>query len=442
MDCHGVTDIPGGWYDAGNENGEARAHGVFLSGMAHVLLERRAEMSTAEVQCILEAMEWGADYLLELGYWENVLRGQHHIAIDDPEPKTLPCTHFFHDAIAVRGHIWGEHHTRHHGMQYGKMEFDERNNHKRIYMSARGLIDTARALESFDPVLAQDYLFQLYYTREYLYTLHNYCPGDSGQLPAPPNTWVAHRAQAALDLACYDYDPTQAYLLEDARTKLCIDLFWRRPGASLSKLKTWLRTGHKLGFSAYPGAESLFQMIMRDQPECGSTIVQYREALAEIADLWYVQKSFQDPAANPLSIPIFWSSNATYAGFGGTCKRPTEELIREVYFISRLAQLLGKDPGSPQRYESLVELTVGALNWIFGMHTGVRGRYALPSSDDEFVGSSFVNGLGSLVTVQNTISDHYWQSPSLIAGAGGSGFSNFDERGPDLVPWSYPPHTS
>ena len=47
------ADPGGGWFDAGNENGENRSQGTFVSGFCNLLRRRRPHLSTQEIRDLI-----------------------------------------------------------------------------------------------------------------------------------------------------------------------------------------------------------------------------------------------------------------------------------------------------------------------------------------------------------------------------------------------------
>jgi len=110
----------------------------------------------------------------------------------------------------------------------------------------------------------------------------------------------------------------------------------------------------------------------------------------------------------------------------------------EAQSLARLALFFG--PENPS-FATLKDLAFGSMDWLCGMHYGVRGRYVLPPSDREWECGSFFVYLGSAHVVQHTWGAHYWLEPSLLAGPGGELEQMMEgwPFGPEQPPWTLTP---
>ncbi|HND55963.1 MAG TPA: hypothetical protein PLV92_26280, partial [Pirellulaceae bacterium] len=137
----------GGWNDAGNTQAEGRSHGNFLSGLAHVLRNRRPELSTAETSSLVSALEFGCDWMMKLvgdNTDPNALsRWSPHENLNE-DCDEADHSHYFNRFVteAVEGHIWEEHHTRPRGDSTstppGTDVNDESNDGDRVFNSLYG----------------------------------------------------------------------------------------------------------------------------------------------------------------------------------------------------------------------------------------------------------------------------------------------------------------
>lgn len=413
----------GGWYDAGNDNGEARAHGIFLSGLAHVLRQRRAEMSTAEVQAFLDALAYGSDFVLLMAEPENMADIFEN---DRTAAHTSDCGHHVDDAMAVQGHVWEEHSSRHKGMPGGSEYDDGANDAKRIYRACQGLIDAARTLRPYDPLGAEPYYDQARNTRDYLYELKNHC--GLAEDPLEP------RLQATLDLAFYDYErhDGDGTSLDAAVGKLMAELAAHDPTLDCAEAKAWALEGQGVGLNAFPVLEPVLHAI--EEGLLPAHQPSPTEVAAAVAACWYGPQA--DPALNPLWMTVFWGDGRPIRVFDGTVQRSCNNPPQEAAVAARLARLLG---GDDPLYDDLVRLSTGSLNWLLGLHYGIRGRFAVPPSDAALVGASFLVGTGSLSARDNVPARHDWTHASLVAGVGGELFetTSMGTIGPDLPPWTY-----
>jgi hypothetical protein len=179
------SGLAAGFADAGNENGEHRSHGLFTSGLSHVLRQRRPEMTTADVQRYIHGIEVGANFLLLEGKAENAYAAS-GLRLHTTDRSTDALKGHAIDPVggssppnADNGHIWHEHHSRFNG-GYGPTSNDTIDN-KTVgnsasleYIAALGLIDAARTLKAYDPTTAATYFTQASDTRTYLYDLSGY----------------------------------------------------------------------------------------------------------------------------------------------------------------------------------------------------------------------------------------------------------------------------
>jgi hypothetical protein len=240
-------DAGGGWFDAGMENGENRAHGTFVSAFCNLLRRRRAQMSTAEVRDVIHQIAVGSDFLVMMGPSENTYSNRNdffvqHVTATDRETDfhhlmPFPATP---TAQEIAGHIYHEHHTRHHGGRPGvgpgnANDLDDINNKGNyIWMSCAGLADAGRTLKSFDASRAGAYYSQAVNTRAYLYAL-------SSQFGGAPDRFVPYRAQAMLNFLLYDYSQ-DAQTLDDGRYALAQDLI-KNPPHSPAVVGPWWTVG-------------------------------------------------------------------------------------------------------------------------------------------------------------------------------------------------------
>ena len=453
----------GGWSDAGNQNGEGRAHGLFISGMAHVLRERRTELSTEDVSDLVLAASFGADWIMKL-VEENTTddgnaaaRREAHLGLTQGcQTSIREDDHYFDEndssGIPVAGHIWEDHHSRPRGNpppEYPDDDVNDRSNEIEFMFNCEyGLLDAALALRPFIGAADSDtYANQANLSRDYFYWLDNHCElnGEDRSM----NSYLEFRMQAGLDslFALYDdgllppndsNDPgpgaPATTNVELARRKLAADLITYPPSAPPDAYIKWAGCGAKMFAPQIPPWFGLARML-----EFGDTSDTWLTHLSTIAQLYYVDDVHADTVLNPLSVSRFWSAvSAVHQNYKGDTQRPNGKALYEAYSTAWLANELG--PQDPS-YDELRLLTVGSLHWSMGIHYGIRGRYALPPSDREWECCSFVINVGSAHAVQNLIAVNYWDEPSVIAGPGGSlrGVNENFALGPDQPPWSYTP---
>jgi hypothetical protein len=387
----------GGWSDAGNDNAENHAHGLFVSGFAHVLRERRGELTTAEMKTLIEAMKFGAEWIREL-VGENSdpdanLRRQDHRVLAQA-CGYVDAEHYFDDQDQYQeddqGHIWHEHHSRPHGgaIKHLPGVDDAGNPVESIFTTADGLIDVAWTLLPFDSQAAATYREQAEKCREYLYWIEN------PKCTLPPDGILTYRLQAPLDVLFEDAGsslpanmnhpagdgppPPVANNVELARDKLLQDLTTFPIDTTTTNYRQWMATSH--GVNAPQAAPWVGLLQMHERGQSGAN---WKDLLAILADRYYVvdvhKNGLSTNPPNVLHSPRVWAAtNVTHKDYKGTYQRPCTLAPYEVYSIARLAMALG--PSDPS-YADLRLLVIGGINWLMGIHYGVRGRYVLPPSD-------------------------------------------------------------
>lgn len=443
----------GGWNDAGGGYGECRSHGTFLSGMAWLLQQRRPEMTTQESSDLVSALDWGIDYLVGLGEAEyDYVDGSGNRRLDSHQAYQQDRTHWVWDSngnehpLAREGHLFQDHHTRPQSDTPGEEWWkDIGNDDSRVFRACSGLIDAAITLWPFDQALANDAYVQARKSRDYL----------ESRNPDPETKFdVADRFQASWLFQLHDYrtmvagDPlydtgyTPDADLDAGQAALEADLIAHDPTTgSSNKLRKWVLGDKTLAGSTRLPIEGLLGAI--DQgltPNTyGNSFVQARD---DIIDGWYKDKH-QNSTLNPLRIARFWpDKSGNVRDWKGDKKWMTDNIIMEVLAMSWMAEQVG--PGDPD-HDLLVELASGNLGYLLGMHPGVRGRYANPPSDEEYVGAGFLNALTSLTAAQMWYDDNikgnltWWLTPSVENPLHGDD-PVVDFPAPEYPPWTFTPH--
>ncbi|MCI0658255.1 MAG: hypothetical protein L0170_14480, partial [Acidobacteria bacterium] len=348
-----------GWSDAGNDNGEARAQALFLSGLSHVLRQRRPEIPTEQLRELVDAIEYGMEFMLELreenteGGTELDLRRAAHKEELDQLCGEKDYSHYANvqpnqdpnGELWTNGHIWEEHHLRPKGRDDGEAGLspdynDSTNTGVRVFNCAHGCADAALAMMPFDATLGTTYLEQAQVTREYLFRLNEcFVPPD------PADKYLVYRAQVALDFLIADLagDPPPGYTsnLEAARAKLMQDLQALDLGnPSFTYHRDWVGCAHGMTAPQNPPWIGLACALEYQLAEPSLFYVPtWRSALSLLASRWYVGEVLPSAADNPLRMSRYWRKLETHQEFKGDVQRSCDKVAYEAKSTALLASL-------------------------------------------------------------------------------------------------------
>jgi len=408
------ADPGGGWFDAGNENGENRSQGTFVSGFCNLLRRRRPHLSTQEIRDLIHQIQVGSEFLLKLGPSENVdfTRALAHEVTTGERDSRGHHLASAPTAEDIAGHIYHEHHTRfHRSLQAGALDRDDnKNSGNNLWMSCAALADAGRTLKPFAVTRAADYFAQAMDSRTYLYNL-------STKYTKAADFFIPYRAQAMLDFLIYDYSLDPNVLL-DARNKLCTDLIKFPPTASTVVGPWWTSGGllknsasatvnipKQVDPSAYAAIDPLLYCIennVADWPQSPQPHETWQQSLNDVYANWYQTQLCGTSFGNPLELGWTWNFDTPPTDFYGEQPFFDKFFAIESYGTARLAQFFGR---SSAQFNPLVRLSVGTLNWPLGMHMGVIARHVQSASgiadnDLGHASASFVNGVGRHFAIQ------------------------------------------
>ena len=389
-------DPGGGWFDAGNENGECRAHATFVSALSNLLRRRRAELSSRNERELRRQIAIGADYLLLLGSGRTDGSLLH-------EPPTRSCG-------------GGDPRATRRGPGAEAADPDE------TWMACAALADASRTLAPLGETRAAAWLAQAQATRQYLRSL-------AGSSRKPPDAFVTNRAQALLDLLIHASTREPAGL-DAARAELSEDLIRFPPTSPEIAARCWTLAGlfrRQLDTPAYSAIEPLLLFIedgVAERPQGAFSSSSCSDALAAVCANGYRSRLLGPSFSNPLRIGWVWNDGADFStppdAFFGQQAYLVKKFAAECLETASLASTFALD--APERSD-LVHLAVGNLNWLLGIHVGISSRHVrslggAADTDLAHAGASFVNGVGRHCAMQVVQGLHAWTQPTLLNGVG------------------------
>ena len=152
----------------------------------------------------------------------------------------------------------------------------------------------------------------------------------------------------------------------------------------------------------------------------------WNDAINYIIDQWYDSLTELRPGTqhpNPLRITNNWTPTFSLESYYGGLLFTNKSVSVEGYAAARLARYIGRaDP----RFDRLIQLANGDLNYLLGINFGLRSRQVLQAAgvaptDLNYVGASLINGVGTRWGVQTLQTSEYyvWTKYTTMSGPGG-----------------------